>query len=230
MDGEHALMPNGNERSMQWAALYSTSSPSSTPLGLYIGAHSPAADLMMLLMQGGYCPPPPPPGFRPNGYDINATIRHGVDSGSAGGDVPDRRGLDNMSSWSDCAHACGSHEQCRAWVWNNSTGDCCKMVMLSRIAVRLANPKSITISDPKTRAVAPRKYPSSRFDVFGCSPSYPPKGCTDTPLAPPPPYEYQDDCGSFAGLRWLHFPDNSLEPTSQWTMTYDVVLAGFEGE
>ena len=191
---------------MQWAALYSVPSPSSTPLGLYIGAHSPAADLMMLLMQGGYCPPPPPPGFRPNSYDINATIRHGVDSGSAGGDVPDRRGLDNMSSWSDCARACGSREQCRAWVWNNSTGDCY----------------------PKTRAVAPRKYPSSRFDVFGCSPSYPTKGCTDTPLAPPPPD--QDDCGSYAGLRWLHFPDNSLEPTSQWMMKYDVVLAGFEGE
>ena len=39
MDGEHAFMPNGNERSMQWAALYSSPSPSPAPtLGLYVGA------------------------------------------------------------------------------------------------------------------------------------------------------------------------------------------------
>jgi hypothetical protein len=98
MDGEHAFMPNGNERSMQFAALYSSigggdnnTEPAVLPLGLYIGAHSPSADLMMLLMQGGYCPPPLPPGFKPNGYSINSTLRYGVDSGSAGGDLPVRR-------------------------------------------------------------------------------------------------------------------------------------------
>jgi hypothetical protein len=108
MDGELPLMPNGNERSMQWAALYSTTAnttsdatSASAPLGLYVGAHSADADLMMMLMMGGYCPQPQPLG----------------------------------------------------------------------------------------------------------------------------------DCGSYAGLRWLHLPQNLLDNSSSvWIMDYAVVLAGFEGD
>ena len=36
MDGEHTLMPNGNERSMQFAALYSVPPSPAPPLGLYL--------------------------------------------------------------------------------------------------------------------------------------------------------------------------------------------------
>jgi hypothetical protein len=154
----------------------------------------------MLLMQGGYCSAQPPPGFKLNGYSINSTIQHGVDSGSAGGDL----GAVDAKSWDECAHACGANRACRAWVWNNKTGYCY----------------------PKSRAVVPKK--GTAPDVFGCSPSYPIKDCTDDkPLAPPPP---PLDCGSFAGLRWLHFPENSLKATNSWEMSYDVILASFEGD
>ena len=37
MDGEHAFMPNGNERSMQWAALYSSPSPSPSTFLRFLG-------------------------------------------------------------------------------------------------------------------------------------------------------------------------------------------------
>ncbi len=206
MDGEHAFMPNGNERSMQWAALYSSPSPSPAPLGLYVGAHSPNADLMLLLMQGGYCPSPPPPNFRPNGYDVSSTLKHGVDSGSAGGDFPDRKGLDNLTNWTDCASKCGENKLCRAWVWNSKTLNCY----------------------PKQRVGAPKHYSGSAPDIYGCSPGYPVSACHDAPPGPPP--AITDTCGSFAGLRWLHFPENGLNSTTSWTIPYDVVLAGFVGD
>jgi hypothetical protein len=124
-------------------------------------------------------------------------------------------GLDNLSSWSACARRCGINPRCRAWVWNNLTGDCY----------------------PKARPTAPRKYAGSTPDIFGCSPGYPVKSCVDHhpgfPNPPPPPpsdSQSTDTCGSFAGLRWLHFPQNSLQPVHRWTMPYDVILAGFEGD
>lgn len=62
-DSEYAFMPNGNRQSMQWAALYSAagvpSPASSLPLGLYVGAHSPNADMMMLLVDASYISEPP---------------------------------------------------------------------------------------------------------------------------------------------------------------------------
>jgi hypothetical protein len=59
-DGEYAFMPNGNRQSMQWAAFYSSSSssPPAPPLGLYVGAHAPQANMMMLLMQASYVSEP----------------------------------------------------------------------------------------------------------------------------------------------------------------------------
>ena len=57
---------------------------------------------MILLMQGDYCPPPPPPGFKPNSYVINKTLQHGVDTGSAGGDLGS---LGKMDDWDSCARA-----------------------------------------------------------------------------------------------------------------------------
>ena len=214
--GEYSLMPNGNERSMQFAALYSrTPSPSTTaaapapaPLGLYIGAHSPDADLMSLTTQGSYCPPPLPPGFSPNKFDINATIRHGVDTGSAGGDLGS---VGKMADWPACARKCGVDPLCRSFVWNNHTLWCY----------------------PKSRVGVPRAYgPASAPDVYGCSPSYPAATCVAGPPPPPPP-SAGTDCGSHAAARWYHFPNNTLVPLGDgddWTLPYDVVLAGFEGD
>ena len=209
MDGELELMPNGNERSMQFAALYSTPSPSpAQPLGLYIGAHSPDADLMILLMQGAYCPPPPPPGFSPNRYDINATLQHSVDTGSAGGDLGS---VGKMTDWDACARKCGENKDCRSWVWNSNTSFCY----------------------PKSRVGVPKSYgPQSAPDIYGCSPSYPAATCVAGP-PPGPPTPNRNDCGSFSAVRWNHFPQNSLAPLgpgAEWTLAFDVVIAGFEGD
>lgn len=52
MRGEHALMPNGNERSMQFMAAYSNRSGQS--LGVYLGSHDTKGRLQQLLAEGGY--------------------------------------------------------------------------------------------------------------------------------------------------------------------------------
>ena len=172
---------------MQWAALYSTPpAPSpSPPLGLYVGAHSTRADLMLLLMTGQYCAPPPPPGFQQNGYldQLNETLQHGVDSGSAGGDIA--TGVGPQLSALACATKCGEIKECLAWVWNSHTRVCY----------------------PKSKLVAPLPIldPPSTADIYGCSPSYPAMYCTSggASLLPNP-----NDCGSSAAMRWLHFPEN----------------------
>jgi hypothetical protein len=206
-----AFMPNGNERAMQWAALYSTlPSPTSPPLGLYVAAHSPRADLMMLLMKGEYCPahtaPDEPEGWVENKWPVNATLRPGRDNGISGGELP-HAGL-RFPNHTGCARHCGENRECRSWTWNSQTKDC------------YPKPKVGVFRNASSTAA---------HDVSGCSPSYPVSDCVDSPLPPSPPAP-RDDCGSYAGMRWLHFPENSMERTTSWSMWYDVVLSGFEGD